>query len=89
VADDDLTIKLARDQAFVLSDWLHRVMGTSRFDSRVNEERAVWSPLYTIAGMLDESLVEVFTPDYSDRLHNSRERLLNDLGDIGRPPAEQ
>jgi len=90
VADDgDLTIRLSRDQAFVLSDWLYRMMGTPTFDNLVNEERAVWSPLYTIAGTLDKSLVEVFMPDYTDRLHNARERLLDSLGDIGRPPSKR
>lgn len=89
VDDDDLTIKLSRDQAFVLSDWLYRMMGTPTFDSLVNEERAVWSPLYTIAGTLDKALVEVFLPGYGDRLHSARERLLDSLGDIGRPPSER
>jgi hypothetical protein len=55
----------------------------------VNEERAVWSPLYTIAGTLDKSLVELFLPDYTDRLHRARERLMGSLGDIGRPPSER
>lgn len=89
VPDEDLTIKLTKDQAFVLSDWLHRMMGTPAFDKLVNEERAVWSPLYTIAGTLDKALVEIFMPDYSGRLHNARERLLDSLGDVGRPPSEQ
>jgi hypothetical protein len=89
VADEDLTIRLTRDQAFVLSDWLHRMIGTLEFDNLVNEERAVWSPLYTIAGTLDGTLVEIFMPDYSDRLHDARERLLDTLGDIGRPPSGQ
>jgi hypothetical protein len=89
VADDDFTIKLTRDQALVLSDWLDRMMGTPMFDNFVNEERAAWSPLYTIAGTLDTSLVEIFQSDYVDRLHHARERLLDDLGDIGGPHIEQ
>jgi hypothetical protein len=67
VYDDEFTIRLTKDQAFVLSDWLHRMMGTPSFNNLVNEERAVWSPLYTIAGTLDKSLVEIFMPDYSGR----------------------
>lgn len=88
MTDDYFTIKLTRDQAFVLSDWLDRMMGAPEFDSLVNQERAVWSPLHTIAGTLDKSLVEIFMPDYPDRLHHARERLLDSLGDIGRPPSE-
>ena len=87
MADEGLTIKLTKDQAFVLSDWLDRVIGTPAFDNLVNEEPTVWSPLHTIAGTLDKSLAEVFMPDYSSRLHNARERLLDSLGDIGRPPS--
>ncbi|WP_203980597.1 hypothetical protein, partial [Micromonospora phaseoli] len=81
--------KLTRDQALVLSDWLDRMMGTSTFDDLVNQERAVWSPLYAIAGTLDRSLAEIFMPNYSDRLHHARERLLDRLGDVGRPTHEQ
>jgi hypothetical protein len=89
VADDDFTINLTRDQAFVLSDWLHRMMMNSpEFNDLVNRDRAVWSPIYSIAGALDTSLVEVFMPDYGARLDAARERLLNGLGDAGSPPAE-
>jgi hypothetical protein len=90
VADDDFTIKLTRDQAFVLSDWLYRMMMNSpEFNDLVNRDRAVWSPIYTIAGALDKSLVEIFMPDYDARLDAARERLLPGLGDIGRPTAEE
>jgi hypothetical protein len=87
VADEELTIKLSKDQALVLSDWLDHVMGTPAFDNLVNEEPAVWSPLHRIAGTLNKSLGEVFMPDYSRRLHVARERLLDGLGDIGRAPS--
>jgi hypothetical protein len=72
VADDDLTIKLSRDQALVLSDWLDRMMGKPAFDNLVNEDRAVWSPLYRIAGTLDTSLVESLASDYSCSQRPSR-----------------
>ncbi|MEV4135848.1 hypothetical protein AB0J72_27235 [Dactylosporangium sp. NPDC049742] len=88
MAEDDFTIKLTRDQALVLSDWLDRMMGTAEFDSLVNQDRAVWSPLYRIAGTLDTSLMEVFVPDYSARLDAARERLLDGLGEVGRPVDE-
>ncbi|MCA2217993.1 hypothetical protein [Jidongwangia harbinensis] len=87
--DDDFAIRLTKDQALVLSDWLHRMMGTPAFDGLLNEDRAVWSPIHSIAGALETSFVEVFMPDYSDRLHNARERLLDSVGDVGRPTSEQ
>ncbi|WP_154937066.1 hypothetical protein [Micromonospora palomenae] len=85
MTDEDFTIKLTRDQALVLSDWLDRMIGTSAFDGLVNQERAVWSPLYKIAGALESSLAEIFMPGYTDRLDTARERLLDSLGEIGRP----
>lgn len=88
MTEDEFTINLTRDQALVLSDWLYRMMGTAAFDGLVNQDRAVWSPVYQIAGALETSLVEVFMPDYNDRLQSARERLRDSLGDVGRPPDE-
>ncbi|GAA0221975.1 hypothetical protein [Cryptosporangium japonicum] len=89
MADDALAIKLTRDQALMLSGWLDRMIGSPRFDDLVNEERAVWSPLYAIAGTLDRALVEIVMPDYSERLQAARGRLLDSLGEVGshRPPS--
>jgi len=90
VAEDEFTIKLTRDQALVLSDWLYEMMMNSpEFNDLVNQDRAVWSPIYAISGALETSLVEVFMPDYGTRLGAARERLLDTLGDVGRPPAEE
>ncbi|WP_040833668.1 hypothetical protein [Nocardia brevicatena] len=89
MAEDDFTIELTRDQALVLSEWLSRVIGTAVFDGLVDRDRAVWSPLYTIAGALETSLVEVFTPDYVARVEAARERLLDSLGEVGFPPMDE
>jgi hypothetical protein len=59
MTQDDFTIKLTRDQALVLSDWLYRMLGTAEFDGLVDRERAVWSPLYRIAGTLETSQAEI------------------------------
>jgi hypothetical protein len=72
--DDHFEIRLSRDQALVLSDWLDRVMGTEAFD-RVVDDPAVWSALYSIHGRLETSLSEIFMPDYSARLEAARRRL--------------
>jgi hypothetical protein len=88
VTEDGFIIKLSRDQALVLSDWLDRMIGTAEFDGLVDRDRAVWSPLYQIAGALETWLVEVFMPDYDDRLAAARQRLLDTLGEVGRPVNE-
>jgi hypothetical protein len=85
MTEDEFTIELSPDQALVLSDWLHRATGTAAFDGLVNEDRAVWSPLYQIAGTLETSLVEVFAPDHPARLDAARKRLLGSLGDAAGP----
>jgi hypothetical protein len=75
MSQDDFTIRLTRDQALVWSDRLYRMIGTAEFDRLVDRDRAVWSPLYQIAGALETSLVEIFMPDYATRLDEARERL--------------
>lgn len=88
MAKDDLTIVLTRDQALVLSHWLDRMMGTATFDGLVNQDRAVWSPVYMIAGALETSLAEIFMPDYGTRLEAARQRLLDALG-VAEWPADE
>jgi hypothetical protein len=63
--DRDVTITLSPDQAIVLSNWLHRVIGTERFDSFIDEDPAVWSPLYQLHGTLETTLPEIFAADYN------------------------
>ncbi|MER5336790.1 hypothetical protein [Micromonospora sp. NPDC002717] len=88
MTEDDFMIRLSRDEALVLSDWLHRMMGTADFDELVDRDRAVWSPLYRISGTLETSLAEVFRPDYPVRLQEARNRLLDALGEVGRPTGD-
>lgn len=42
-------------------------------------DRAIWSPIYAIAGTLDKTLSEIFMPDYDPRLEAAKERLRADL----------
>ena len=78
---EEFTINLSHDQALVLSHWLDEVMGTREFDTIVNRDRAVWSPLHHIAGTLETTIPEIFAPDYTRRLEAARERLRATLGD--------
>ncbi|TLQ45374.1 hypothetical protein [Streptomyces marianii] len=86
--DEEITIRLTRDQAFVLSDWLYQVMFQSDDLEGIMRDRAVWSPIYTISGTLDTTLSEIFMPDYAERLDAAKERLRADLyGDADGPTA--
>lgn len=77
--EEAITIKLTRDQAFVLSDWLYQVMFRSDGLEGIVHDRAVWSPIYAISGTLDKTLSEIFIPDYGPRLEAAKERLRADL----------
>ncbi|MCX4763701.1 hypothetical protein OG562_22595 [Streptomyces sp. NBC_01275] len=89
--DEAITIKLTRDQALVLSDWLYRAMFRSDDLEGIVSDRAVWSPIYAISGTLDKTLSEVFMPDYGPRLEAAKQRLRVGLygeGDEPTSPAE-
>ncbi|MFM9632885.1 MULTISPECIES: hypothetical protein [Streptomyces] len=77
--EEAITIKLTRDQALVLSDWLYQVMFQSDDLEGIVPDRAVWSPIYAISGTLDKTLSEIFMPDYGPRLEAAKERLRADL----------
>lgn len=88
VDEEAITIRLTRDQAFVLSDWLYQVMFQSDDLEGIVRDRAVWSPIYTISGTLDTTLSEIFMPDYAERLDAAKGRLRVDLyGDADGPDA--
>ncbi|MER6022805.1 hypothetical protein [Streptomyces anulatus] len=73
MSDSQVTIKLTRDEALVLSHWLERLQMTDL--SRVVDDSAVWAPIHRIAGTLDKALHELFAPDYDQRLEAARQRL--------------
>ncbi|MGW2770677.1 hypothetical protein [Streptomyces sp. NPDC001275] len=91
--DETVLIKLTRDQAFVLSDWLYAVMMRSDKLDAIVPDRAVWSGIYAISGTLETTLPEVFMPDYASRLDEARQRLLDAMGgeeadhSLSRPPS--
>ena len=79
--DEAITIRLTRDQAFVLSDWLYQVTFQSDDLEGIVRDRAVWSPIYAISGTLDKTLSEIFMPDYAPRLEAAKERLRANMYD--------
>ncbi|MFE7183248.1 hypothetical protein [Streptomyces erythrochromogenes] len=75
--EEPVTIKLTRDQAFVLSDWLYEVMMQSDKLDAIVPDRA---GIYAISGTLEMTLPEVFRPDYVGCLDRARQRLLEAVG---------
>jgi hypothetical protein len=80
VDEEPVVIKLTRDQAFVLSDWLYEAMFKSDDLSAIVNDRSVWSAIYAISGTLDTTLGEIFMPDYSERLAAAKQRLRETMG---------
>jgi hypothetical protein len=83
--ENELQIRLSRDQAIVLSAWLDRQMSRPEFAKYAIDDRAVWSPLLRISGTLEQKLVEIFRDDYGELLSSSRERLIEELGEFEAP----
>ena len=71
--ESDVTIRLTRDEATVLSDWLERLRMTGL--SSTADDPAAWAPIHRIAGQLDKMLPTLFFPDYDVRLEEARRRL--------------
>ncbi|KOU45548.1 hypothetical protein ADK55_21225 [Streptomyces sp. WM4235] len=80
VDEESVLIRLTRDQAFVLSHWLHEVMMRSDRLAGIVPDGAVWSGIHAISGTLETTLPEVFLPDYARRLDEARQRLLAAMG---------
>jgi hypothetical protein len=81
VTEGKFAIPLTHDQALVLSDWLDRIIGSEGLTALIGEDRAVWSPIYRISGVLEATLPDMFAPDYRARLNAARHRLLATLGE--------
>jgi hypothetical protein len=73
MGDSEVTIKLAGDEALVLSDWLEKLQMTDL--GRIVDDPAVWAPIHRIAGTLDKALPELFARDYGQRLDAARQWL--------------
>ena len=71
--EEKIVIRLTRDEALVLSEWLERLQMTDL--GRVVDDSAVWAPLHRIAGTLDKALPDLFAADYTERPDAARRRL--------------
>ncbi|WP_371634631.1 hypothetical protein OG988_00800 [Streptomyces zaomyceticus] len=71
--DPEITIKLTRDEATILSDWLERLQMTDL--SNTVDDPVAWAPIHRIASQLNKMLPALFFPDYDQRLEEARRRL--------------
>ncbi|MER5207957.1 hypothetical protein [Streptomyces sp. NPDC002825] len=59
--EEPVIIKLTRDQAFVLSEWLYEVMMQSDKLDAIVPDRAVWSGIYATSGTLETTLLRMLS----------------------------
>lgn len=75
-SDVRVEIRLTADEALVLSQWIYQLE-----EANVPlGDQAVWLALYRIGGVLETTLVEIFSPNYDDMLEAARRRLLRKMG---------
>ena len=63
-----VVVRLTREEALVLSDWLYRNSENEEFFSSDAEQYVMWK----IEAQLDKMLVEPFMPNYSEILEQAR-----------------
>jgi hypothetical protein len=75
VEQDEVVLKLSRDEALVLFEWLRRTDDlTDDFGDLVEhqaEQRALWN----LTCLLERELVEPFQPEYRELVDQARSRL--------------
>lgn len=69
MTNDDIAMKLTKQEALVLFDWLARLeeMGTTAFQ-HPSEEKVLWK----LQGQLESALSEPFSTNYADILLEAR-----------------
>jgi hypothetical protein len=71
---DDMTIRLTKDEALVLFDWVHRAEAEDPARIAVEhpaERRALWN----LSALLESQLAEPFSSEWRDIVESARERL--------------
>ena len=71
--NDKITIRLDKDEALVLFDFLSRFNSEKHKD--IFHDQAEEKTLWQIEGQLEKILVEPFMPNYQDILIEARNRL--------------
>ncbi|MEO3743723.1 hypothetical protein [Plantactinospora sp. B5E13] len=72
---DDVVLRLSRDEALVLFDWLTRTDGQSNDFGDVVEDQAEQRALWNLVCLLERELVEPLSPTYRELVDRARERL--------------
>lgn len=70
---DEITIKLSKDEALVLFDFLSRI--NDKELKEIFEDQAEQKALWILEGHLEKQLVEPFKPEYEDIISEARNKI--------------
>ena len=70
---DEITIKLDKDEALVLFDFLSRI--NDKELKEIFEDQAEQKALWILEGQLEKQLVEPFKPEYKDIVREARNKI--------------
>jgi hypothetical protein len=71
-------VKLSRDEALVLFEWLSRTEELTNDFGDLVEDRAEQVALWNLSCILERVLVEPFSPEYEELVNRARSRLRGD-----------
>jgi hypothetical protein len=75
VAEDEVVLRLSRDEALVLFEWLYRTDETTNDFADLVEDQAEQRALWNLTCLLERELVEPFSPQYGELVEQTRARL--------------
>lgn len=70
---DEITIKLDKDEALVLFEFLSRI--NDKELKEIFEDQAEQKALWILAGQLEKQLDEPFKPEYKDIVREARNKI--------------
>ncbi|CAN5614886.1 hypothetical protein BH09BAC4_BH09BAC4_00650 [soil metagenome] len=73
VENENITIRLSKDEALILFDFLSRL--NEKENKEFFDDQAEEKTLWVIEGQLQEILIEPFMPNYKDFIIEARNRL--------------
>ncbi|MEU4219632.1 hypothetical protein [Actinoplanes sp. NPDC026623] len=75
---DDVALKLSRDEALVLFEWLGRTDELTNHFGDLVEDQAEQRVLWDLTCLLERELVEPFEPNYEELVKQARSRVRDD-----------
>lgn len=74
MAEGHIDVKLSKDEALILFEWLAHFDETETLPTRDESEQKV---LWLLEGKLEKKLTEPLLPDYLDRVKEAKKRILD------------